>query len=61
MDYSPPGSSIHGILQARVLEWGPVERVPKPFKLLLENTGGLSLAEFGHKLLKAVEGKWSTE
>ena len=22
MDYSLPGSSIHGILQARVLEWG---------------------------------------
>ena len=22
MDYSPPGSPIHGILQARVLEWG---------------------------------------
>ena len=22
MDCSPPGSSIHGILQARVLEWG---------------------------------------
>ena len=21
MDYSPPGSSIHGICQARVLEW----------------------------------------
>ena len=21
MDYSPPGSSLHGILQARVLEW----------------------------------------
>ena len=21
-DYSPPGSSVHGILQARVLEWG---------------------------------------
>ena len=21
MDYSPPGSSIHGILQARTLEW----------------------------------------
>ena len=20
-DYSPPGSSIHGILQARILEW----------------------------------------
>ena len=22
MDYSLPGSSIHGILQARILEWG---------------------------------------
>ena len=21
MDHSPPGSSIHGILQARILEW----------------------------------------
>ena len=24
MDYSPPGSSIHGILQARILEWGAI-------------------------------------
>ena len=22
VDCSPPGSSVHGILQARVLEWG---------------------------------------
>ena len=22
MNYSPPGSAIHGIFQARVLEWG---------------------------------------
>ena len=22
MDHSPPGSSVHGILQARILEWG---------------------------------------
>ena len=21
MDYSPPGSSVHGISQARILEW----------------------------------------
>ena len=21
MDYSPPGSSVHGTLQARILEW----------------------------------------
>ena len=24
MDYSPPGSSVHGIFQARVLEWGDI-------------------------------------
>ena len=24
MDCSPPGSSIHGILQTRVLEWGAI-------------------------------------
>ena len=24
MDCNPPGSSIHGIFQARVLEWGAI-------------------------------------
>ena len=24
MDYSPPGSFVHGIFQARVLEWGAI-------------------------------------
>ena len=24
MDYSPPGSSVYGILQARILEWGAI-------------------------------------
>ena len=24
IDYSPPGSSVHGIFQARVLEWGAI-------------------------------------
>ena len=23
MDYSPPGSSVHGVLQAGILEWVP--------------------------------------
>jgi len=23
MDYSPPGSSVHGTFQARILEWVP--------------------------------------
>ena len=27
MDCSPPGSSIYGIFQARVLEWGAIEYV----------------------------------
>ena len=33
MDYSLPGSSVHAILQARVLEWGAIafsERKLKP-------------------------------
>ena len=31
MDCSPPGSSIHGIFQARVLEWGAIAfSVPAP-------------------------------
>ena len=24
IDYSPPGSSVHGILQARILEWAAI-------------------------------------
>ena len=24
IDHSPPGSSVHGIFQARVLEWGAI-------------------------------------
>jgi len=27
MDCSTPGSSVHGIFQARVLEWGTIARV----------------------------------
>ena len=30
MDCSPPGSSIHGIFQARVLEWGAIAFVMPP-------------------------------
>ena len=36
MDYSLPGSSIHGIFQARVLDWGAIaffQRVSKGFKI----------------------------
>ena len=30
MDCSPPGSSVHGIFQARVLEWGAIAFSPSP-------------------------------
>ena len=29
MDCSPPGSSIHGIFQAKVLEWGAITKLEK--------------------------------
>ena len=35
MDYSLPGSSIHGIFQARVLEWGAIafsKRLPQAYR-----------------------------
>ena len=41
IDCSPPGSSIHGILQARVLEWRAIARVNyiSPFKNIYKNCG----------------------
>ena len=35
MDCSPPGSSIHGILQARVLEWGAIAFSPERASTLI--------------------------
>ena len=35
MDCSLPGSSIHGICQARVLEWGAIAKCGMPFKHLI--------------------------
>ena len=37
MDCSLPGSSIHGIFQARVLEWGANE-IPRGVKFIRERT-----------------------
>ena len=38
MDCSPPGSSIHGIFQARVLEWGAIAFSVTLLKVLSPNT-----------------------
>ena len=35
MDYSLPGSSNHGIFQAKVLEWGAIAFSDSQFKCLL--------------------------
>ena len=46
MDCSPPGSSIHGIFQARVLEWGAIafslgKFIPKYFILFVAMVNGI--------------------
>ena len=40
MDYSPPVSSVHGILQARILEWGamPISSQPRGWMSLVSPT-----------------------
>ena len=39
MDYSLPGSSIHGIFQARVLEWGAIAFQEKLYTISKNVTG----------------------
>ena len=43
MDYSPPGSSIHGILQARVLEWGAIAFSGSNLLLLLSHFSSIHI------------------
>ena len=40
MDCSPPGSSVHGILHARILEWAAM---PSPKGMFLTQRSNLSL------------------
>ena len=51
MDYSPPGSSVHGILQARVLEWGAITSLNYTYKnmvrILLRTVVGVSQRVLG--------------
>ena len=41
MDYCPPGSSVHGILQARILEWVaiPFNSLPQGGNSILSDPG----------------------
>ena len=47
MDCSLPGSSVHGISQARVLEWGDIAFSPRTLTIIIFFTSILeSLASF---------------
>jgi len=39
MDGNPPGSSVHGIFQARVLEWGAIAFSGSVIEMLAKNAG----------------------
>ena len=45
MDCSPPGSSVHGIFQARVLEWGAIA-FPQKYGNSLKNKIALKNKDF---------------
>ena len=53
MDCSPPGSSAHGIFQARVLEWGAIA-FSKYSKVKI---GGI-VKENINRMKIEMEGKW---
>ena len=57
MDYSLPGSAIHGIFQARVLEWGAIAFLvgalnPFKFKVIIDkyDTGAIYFVALGSSL-----------
>ena len=53
-DCSPPGSSIHGIFQARVLEWGAIALVDVPMnhlQIILSYRFWLSMPQAGAEVL----------
>ena len=65
MDGSPPGSSVHGILQARILEWVaiPSSRGSSILCLLHWQVGSLPLAPPGkpHLSFDSLENKGCDE
>ena len=47
MDYSLPGSSVHGIFQARVLEWGAIAFSNLPPRMIYKLADVLKLLHLG--------------
>ena len=56
MDYRLPGSSVHGIFQARVLEWGAIA-----FCMLKLFIKKISHATTGLKILLAATKTWRSQ
>ena len=52
MDYSLPGSSIHGIFQARVLEWGAIAFSKLKTKVILN--ASLLLYHYNNTAMKTL-------
>ena len=50
MDYSLPGSSVHGILQARILEWVAIPFSKRPFWPGIEHAGSPAFHRFLYHL-----------
>ena len=50
MDCSPPGSSVHGIFQARVLEWVAITVLILMLSVSIEQTGMSSGGELNFNL-----------
>ena len=44
MDCSPPGSSVHGIFQARVLEWGAIAHWKGAYAVVLTSPTAVKVA-----------------
>jgi len=52
MDCSLPGSSVHGIFQARVLEWGAIafsNKVVKVVQIIKTDSSMVTASEWGEK------------
>ena len=45
MDWSPPGSSVHGIFQARILEWVAISFSLRPLNIVLFDTEYIEITQ----------------
>ena len=57
LDCSPPGSSVHGILQARVLEWGAIAFSTREERHCLFGATGVRFRELLKKTLDLKGGE----